>query len=120
MKRKAFLGSVLATVAAVKALAASQSHPKPNDASTLIPPYLKPGDTIGITSPAGYITVPEIQSAVQKLQEWGFKVKIGNSIGRRAFTFGGTDSERLLDMQQMLDDTSVKAILCARGGYGGV
>jgi muramoyltetrapeptide carboxypeptidase len=45
-------------------------------------------------------------------------VKIGESIGKRNFTFGGTDEERRKDFQMMMDDSSVKAILCARGGYG--
>lgn len=121
MKRKAFLGSVFATVAAAKAIAAESNAITKNDLlSAVIPPYLKPGDTIGISSPAGYITIPEVQSAVQKIKEWGFNVKLGDTIGKRAYTFGGTDQERLADMQQMLNDPSVKAILCARGGYGGV
>jgi muramoyltetrapeptide carboxypeptidase len=120
MKRKAFLGSVLATAAAVKAMAIDSSQKLIPTPATVVPPYLKPGDTIGISSPAGYISLPEIQSAVQKLIEWGFRVKIGDSIGKRAFTFGGTDEERRNDLQQMMNDRSVKAILCARGGYGGV
>ncbi|MBS1741855.1 MAG: LD-carboxypeptidase [Bacteroidetes bacterium] len=88
------------------------------DLSVTIPPYLRKGDMIGITSPAGYITLTDIQPAISKLTEWGFTVKTGNSIGKRDFTFGGTDDERLADFQQMLDDKNIKAILCARGGYG--
>ena len=45
---------------------------------------------------------------------------MGNTIGKRDFTFGGTDEERAADFQQMLDDDSIKAIMCARGGYGAV
>jgi muramoyltetrapeptide carboxypeptidase len=82
------------------------------------PPYLKDGDTIGITSPAGYITETEIQPAIQQIESWGLKVKIGSCIGKRDFTFGGTDDERRADFQQLIDDPTVKAILCARGGYG--
>jgi muramoyltetrapeptide carboxypeptidase len=40
------------------------------------------------------------------------------TIGKKDFTFGGTDEERTKDLQQMLNDPSVKAIMCARGGYG--
>jgi muramoyltetrapeptide carboxypeptidase len=86
----------------------------------LIPPYLKRGDTIGITSPAGYITLTELQPAIQQMESWGLKIRIGNTIDKRDFTFGGTDAERAADFQRMLDDSSVKAIMCARGGYGGV
>jgi muramoyltetrapeptide carboxypeptidase len=54
------------------------------------------------------------------LQSWGYTIKTGNTIGKRQYTFGGTDEERLNDMQQMLDDPAIDAILCARGGYGSV
>ncbi|MFI5221514.1 MAG: DUF2851 family protein, partial [Bacteroidia bacterium] len=48
------------------------------------------------------------------------KIKIGDTIGKKDFTFAGTDEERLKDLQQMLNDPKVKAIMCARGGYGAV
>lgn len=83
-----------------------------------IPPYLQPGDTIGITSPAGYISVNDCSDAVKTMEGWGFKIKQGTTIGKKYFSFGGTDEERLSDFQQMLDDDSVKAVMCARGGYG--
>jgi muramoyltetrapeptide carboxypeptidase len=84
------------------------------------PPYLKKGDTIGIICPAGYITHDEVQPAIKKLQEWGFEVKTGDTIGKKDFSLGGTDEERRRDFQQMLDDKKIKAILFARGGYGAV
>ena len=86
----------------------------------VIPPYLKAGDVIGITSPAGYATLDEMQPALQVIESWGYQLKIGNTIGKRDFTFGGTDEERLQDFQQMLYDKTIRAILCARGGYGSV
>lgn len=85
-----------------------------------IPEFLQKGDTIGITSPAGTITLSEIQPAIKKLEEWGYKVLVGKTIGEKDNTFGGTDLQRTADMQAMLDDKNVKAILCARGGYGAV
>lgn len=85
-----------------------------------VPKYLKPGDTIGITCPAGYITLQEIQPAMQQMEDWGFKVRIGDTVGKKDFTFGGTDEERTKDFQQMLDDDSIRAIMCARGGYGSI
>jgi muramoyltetrapeptide carboxypeptidase len=124
MDRKKFLG----TVTALSALAlpgkaqlaahagqwASEGEPPP----VRIPPYLKPGDTIGITCPAGFILAEDIAPAVQQLEAWGLKVKIGATVGKRDFTFGGTDAERAADFQQLMDDVQIKAILCARGGYG--
>jgi muramoyltetrapeptide carboxypeptidase len=83
-----------------------------------IPPFLTSGDTIALTSPAGYITLEEIQPAKLLMESWGFKILVGNTIGKRDFTFGGTDAERLADLQSMLDNRNVRAIMCARGGYG--
>jgi len=83
-----------------------------------VPAYLKPGDTIGITSPAGTITLEELAPALGVLRSWGYQLKIGAAIGKKDFTRGGTDEERKADLQDMLDDPKVKAILCARGGYG--
>jgi muramoyltetrapeptide carboxypeptidase len=84
-----------------------------------IPPYLQPGDTIGIVCPAGYMNIEKAQSCLDTLQEWGYTIKIGKTLGGgSANYFSGTDEERLNDFQQMLDDDEVKAVFCARGGYG--
>lgn len=85
-----------------------------------VPPYLNPGDTIGIVCPAGYMDYSKATECIRVLQEeWGYKVKTGTTLGSASQNyFSGTDAERLQDLQQMLDDDSVHAILCARGGYG--
>lgn len=83
-----------------------------------IPPYLKQGDTIGITSPASFISLEDIQPALQLIRSWGFNTQTGKTIGNRDFILGGTDPERVEDLQLMLDDPNIKAIMCARGGYG--
>jgi muramoyltetrapeptide carboxypeptidase len=84
-----------------------------------IPPYLQKGDTIGIVCPAGYMAAEKVQTCINTLQEWGYQVKIGKTVGSDSQTyFSGTDEERLADFQQMLDDDEVKAVLCGRGGYG--
>src|SRR5882757_2140661 len=122
MNRKYFLSSVLGIGAALPALSASGAKrvPQHDDLPLIIPPYLRPGDMIGITCPAGFITLAEIQPAMQQIESWGFCVRVGDTVGKKDFTFGGTDDERAADLQQMLDDPSLKAILCARGGYGAV
>jgi len=84
----------------------------------LMPRYLKNGDVIGITAPAGHINQQEIQPAIQQMESWGFNIKVGSTIGKKDFTFGGTDLERAIDFQEMLDDPGIDAIMCARGGYG--
>ena len=84
-----------------------------------IPPYLKKGDTIGITCPAGYMAKEKAQTCIDTLQQWGFEVMVGKTLGSASATyFSGTDEERLNEFQAMLDDNSIKAILCGRGGYG--
>ena len=120
MKRKHFLSGILTIPAVIPALQGSPEAPDPVQSFPKIPPYLKPGDVIAITSPAGYITHKEIAPAIQQMESWGFKIRVGTSIGKRDFTFGGTDRERADDFQQLLDDSAVKAIMCARGGYGAV
>lgn len=119
MNRKHFLSSLI-PLGAVLTATGSNTFAEEPDMPLKIPPYLKKGDTIGITCPAGFITAEDIQPALNKMQEWGFTVKIGDTVGKKDFTFGGTDEERLKDFQQMLDDKTVKAIMCARGGYGAV
>ncbi|MEO6720892.1 MAG: LD-carboxypeptidase [Ferruginibacter sp.] len=115
MNRKNFLSSIIPLAATFSSTGKMEGKP---GILTPIPPYLKKGDLIGITSPAGYITHEEIEPALNKLKEWGFQCRIGDTIGKKKYTFGGTDAERLQDMQQLIDDKNVKAILCARGGYG--
>jgi muramoyltetrapeptide carboxypeptidase len=117
MKRKDFISTLLPAVLSVKAISADIDEGKQKQ---VIPPYLKRGDTIGITSSAGYISLEDIQPALLRIGEWGLKVSIGTTIGKRDFTFGGTDEERLTDLQQMLDDPHIRAIMFARGGYGTV
>ncbi len=118
MNRKNFISTVLPLVAAARANA--NLFKEDPEAKIKIPPYLQKGDVIGITCPAGYITMDDIIPAAIKMQEWGFAVQIGKTVGKKDFTFGGTDEERLADLQEMLDDKNIKAIMCARGGYGAV
>ncbi len=83
-----------------------------------IPPYLRPGNTIGIVCPAGYMPYERAQTCIDTLQLWGYTVKVGKTLGSQFHYFSGTDEERLQDIQIMLDDTTVNAVLCGRGGYG--
>jgi muramoyltetrapeptide carboxypeptidase len=86
----------------------------------ITPPYLKPGDKIAIVATARKITKEELQPALKKFMEWGFEVVLGKNIYAQENQYAGSDEQRLFDLQQMLDDPSVKAIICARGGYGTV
>jgi muramoyltetrapeptide carboxypeptidase len=118
MQRKKFISSTLLALTSLKAMSESVSAINEDDVAAKTPPYLKKGDTIGITSAAGYITLVDCNDAINMIQSWGFAIKIGSTIGKKSFTFGGTDEERITDLQQMLDDDNLKAIMIARGGYG--
>jgi len=83
------------------------------------PPYLKKGDTIGITCPAGYMPAEKAQTCIATLQSWGYNVMVGKTLGSQSENyFSGTDEERLDELQAMLDDKNIQAILFGRGGYG--
>lgn len=87
--------------------------------SIIIPAYLKKGDLVGIVCPAGFMPVEKVSECVRVLYEvWGLKARVGKTVGSQYHYFSGTDEERLSDLQVMMDDPSVKAILCGRGGYG--
>ena len=86
----------------------------------LRPPFLKKGDCVYILSTARKITLTEITPAIQTFEQWGLKVILGDTIGIEDHQYAGTDAERLMDFQKALDNPSVKAIICARGGYGTV
>ncbi len=115
MKRKQFLSSAFAGLLPTLASALPvEDLQQP----MIIPPALKKGDMIGITSPAGFIAREELMPAIRQLEAWGFTVKLGTAVGKRDYSFGGTDEERALDFQQMINDPEIKAVMCARGGYG--
>jgi muramoyltetrapeptide carboxypeptidase len=91
--------------------------------NTLIkPPFIKTGDTIAIVAPSGILKnrSEEIQKAKDLLNSWGLQVVVGKYVFQQNNHFAGTDDERCEDLQNALDDKSIKAIWCARGGYGTV
>jgi muramoyltetrapeptide carboxypeptidase len=84
-----------------------------------IPPYLKKGDTIGIIAPAGFMPLDKMETCIDTLNDWGYHVNTGTTTQSNSQTyFSGSDDERLGDLQKMLDDDNIKAVFCARGGYG--
>ncbi len=86
---------------------------------TKTPPYLKKGDTIAITCPAGYMPREKAETCIETIQQWGFEVMVGKTLGSKSKNyFSGNDETRLNELQAMLDDERIKAILCGRGGYG--
>lgn len=84
----------------------------------VFPSAVKKSDTIGIVCPAGFMAAEKATTCIETLKQWGFQVKVGKTLGLQSNYFAGTDAQRLEDLQEMLDDKNVKAILCGRGGYG--
>ena len=82
------------------------------------PDVLKKGDTVAIVSPAKHISQEHINNARVYWEDQGYKVVIGNHAGGENSYFSGTIQERLEDIQTALNTDGIKAIICARGGYG--
>ncbi|MBS7332004.1 MAG: LD-carboxypeptidase [Weeksellaceae bacterium] len=87
------------------------------------PSYLQKGDKIALVAPAKRILDGELEEAIQLIQDWGFQPVLGNNIYKQydlGYVFAGTDEQRAEDFQWALDNPEIKAIWCARGGYGSV
>ena len=86
--------------------------------SIIKPARLKRGDTIGVISPSSPVGMEELDKAVNYLKNLEFNINLGTNVfGRRGY-FSGTDEERIADLYRLFTDTSVKAVICSRGGYG--
>jgi muramoyltetrapeptide carboxypeptidase len=83
-----------------------------------VPPYLKPGDRVGIVAPARKISREEVEPAASILRSWGLDVVYGEHLFEAENQFSGTDEARAADLQDMLDNPEIRAVICARGGYG--
>lgn len=83
------------------------------------PKKLTKGDLIGIISPA---STPEdltrIEKGVAYFESLGYHVEVGPNVGKTRGYLAGTDEERLEDLHYMFSNKHVKAVICARGGYG--
>ena len=84
------------------------------------PAILQVGDTIAIVAPAGILKSRKktIEAARMLLKNWGLVPVLGPHLFSESYHFAGTDAQRLKDLQWALDKPDVKAIWCARGGYG--
>ena len=80
----------------------------------IIPKYLNQGDVIGIIAPAKRVERQDLEYGIGIIKNNGFRVSLGRYVYNQYGAFAGKDSERLEDLQSMIDDHRVKAILCAR------
>lgn len=86
---------------------------------SITPPYLQKGDRVAIVCPAKKLPKP-MDDAVALLQSWGLEVVLGQTVTASYNQFAGDDNLRAADLQQYINDDSIKAIFAARGGYGTV
>lgn len=84
------------------------------------PGNLQKGSLVGIVSTARAISIDELRPLLELLDSWGLKARVGATIGAVCNQYAGDDALRARDLQQMLDDNTIDAIWCARGGYGTV
>ena len=93
-----------------------------NAANLITPPYLKAGDTVAIVAPSGILInrEAEIERAKRLLKSWNLNVVVGKHVFKQNNHFAGTDDERCEDFQNAMDNPTISAIWCARGGYGTV
>lgn len=83
------------------------------------PKKLKKGDLIGIINPASPVTDPvRINRSVEYFEKLGYRVETGKNLGKQKGYLAGSDEERLEDLHSMFENSEIKAIFCARGGYG--
>ena len=85
-----------------------------------IPVSLKKGDKVGVVCTARSIEIEKLEFAFDTLKKWDLEPVIGKSVGAVHDQYAGTDKLRADDFQSMLDDNDIKAIICAKGGYGTV
>jgi muramoyltetrapeptide carboxypeptidase len=88
--------------------------------TTVFPPDLKTGDEIRIVAPASVVKKEYIKKSIAALSSLGYNITLGRYVFSEHHQFAGTDSERISDFQEAIDDKNVKAVFCARGGYGSV
>jgi muramoyltetrapeptide carboxypeptidase len=86
----------------------------------ITPTYLKTGDKIALVATARKVSPSEMDAAIRIFRSWGLQVVTGPNLFGEENQFSGSDEERAADLQMMLDDTEIKAVVCARGGYGTV
>ncbi|HEX8269363.1 MAG TPA: LD-carboxypeptidase [Flavobacterium sp.] len=86
----------------------------------ITPEYLAKGDTVGILATARKIDLATLQPAINLLKSWGLNVVIGKTIGKSDNQLAGPDWQRATDLQEMIDDPTIKMVWAAKGGYGTV
>lgn len=119
MHRRKFISNLTASASALPFLEFKNSAVHFDaKAEKIIPRRLQPGDTIGLLTPATYLTEEQLRKAIISLEKLGFKVRYSPNMLVRKGYLGGTDEQRAEDINQMFADEEIDGIMCGRGGYG--
>jgi muramoyltetrapeptide carboxypeptidase len=86
--------------------------------ASIIPPPPQSGDTVGVIAPASPISKETLEAGCEQLRRIGYKIFFFESILERDLYFAGSHQRRAWELTQMFQKPFVKAIICARGGYG--
>lgn len=98
---------------------AIQSGPAQSNPTTRKPPRLRAGDTVGLIQPAGFASdLSGPQSSIDFIRSLGLNPRVGAHVYDRHGYLAGTDESRAADINGMFADPAVRAIFCARGGWG--
>lgn len=117
MKRREFLKAAAILPLFGQAIFGANSRFSKNG-KIVKPQRLSKGDTVAVVAPSSGVSPENFEKALQNLADLGLKTKIGKSARATNGFLAGTDKERLADLHEAFADTEVKAIWCARGGYG--
>jgi muramoyltetrapeptide carboxypeptidase len=118
--RREFLKLTSAAIGATMSLNSGVTFADENDIYSVKPPKLNKGDTIGLITPASPLFEANqvIIAAREKMENLGYKAKLGKNVYKKWGYLAGTDKERLEDFHEMIEDSDIKAIIAIRGGYG--
>jgi muramoyltetrapeptide carboxypeptidase LdcA involved in peptidoglycan recycling len=86
--------------------------------SLIRPPKLEQGDKVGVVAPAGPVDKKQLQNGLEVISEMGFQPVVGRYVHCRSRFLAGSDMQRAQDIMDMVRNPEIKAVFCARGGYG--
>jgi len=90
----------------------------PIDHQPVKPPALRPGDTVGIVAPASNVTPADLDAGCEALRRAGYNPFYFDSILEKDLYFAGPVNRRARELEEVLLRDDIRAIVCARGGYG--
>ena len=122
MKRREFIrnSTLLTGVATISGINTVHGNPenKASQPTKIKPSRLRKGDTVGLITPAGYISDEQLEEAIENIEALGFKPYFTKNIHDKYGYLAGKDNVRANDLNHMFENDNVDGIFCVRGGYG--